>query len=194
MIAKKQLWLLAGGNGSGKSTCYRMFIETRGIGFINADLIARDMAEEPEHDSYKAARLAERLCHDLLSQGLTFCFETVFSHASKIDFIAKAKSLGYEVILIYIHLGNPDLNEARVQQRVSEGGHNVPAEKIRSRIPRTMAHITRALPLVDSVRFLDNSFRHDPFRQVATIRNGRKRILTHPLPDWAREMLKDIPE
>lgn len=111
MIAKKQLWLLAGGNGSGKSTFYRMFIETRGIRFINADLIARDMTEEPEHVNYKAARLAERLCHDLLSQGLTFCFETVFSHASKIDFIAKAKSLGYEVILIYIHLGNPDLKK-----------------------------------------------------------------------------------
>ena len=97
MIAKKQLWLLAGGDGSGKSIFYRMFIEPRGIRFMNADRIARDMSEDSEHVSYKAARLAERLCHDLLSQSLTFCFETVFSHVSKIDFIAKAKSLGYEL-------------------------------------------------------------------------------------------------
>ena len=49
-------------------------------------------------------------------------FETVFSHPSKIDFLAQAKSLGYEVVLVYIHLTNDELNQARVAQRVSEGG------------------------------------------------------------------------
>lgn len=194
MSRTKQLWLLTGGNGAGKSTFYRLFLEPRGIKFINADLIAKDMVPEgPEGASYKASRLAERLRSSLLDQGLSFCFETVFSHVSKIDFTAKAKSLGYEVILVYIHLDSSDLNEARVSQRVSEGGHDVPSEKIRSRIPRTMANISKVLSLVDSAWLLDNSSRENPFRQVAVVRLGRKRILAHPLPPWAQDILNDIP-
>lgn len=190
----KQLWLLAGGNGSGKSTFYRLFLEPRGIKFINADLIAKTMVpDKPEGASYKAARMAERLRSSMLDHGLSFCFETVFSHVSKIDFVAKAKALGYEVILVYIHLDSPELNEARVHQRVSEGGHDVPAEKILSRLPRTYENIRKVLPLVDSVRLLDNSSQSDPFKQVASIRLGRKRLLADPLPAWAEDLLKEIP-
>lgn len=186
----KQLWLLTGGNGAGKSTFYRLFLAPRGIKFINADLIARDLGSlKPEDAGYRAARLAERLRSSLLEQGLSFCFETVFSHVSKIDFVARAKALGYEVILVYIHLDTPDLNEARVSQRVSEGGHDVPSEKIRSRLPRTLSNISRVLPLVDSAWLLDNSSQANPFRQIATLRLGRVRLMVDRLPLWAAEIL-----
>ena len=194
MSETRQLWLLAGANGAGKSTFYRLFLEPRGIKFINADLIARSLAPDHSEDaSYKAARLAERLRSDLLDHGLSFCFETVFSHVSKIDFIAGAKARGYEVILVYIHLESPELNEARVSQRVSEGGHDVPTDKIRSRIPRTMKNIAAILPLVDSARLLDNSSWENPFQQVAVVRRGRTTILVNPLPPWAEEILRAMP-
>lgn len=190
----KQLWLLAGGNGSGKSTFYRLFLEQRGIKFINADMIAKTMGKDnPEDASYKAARMAERLRSSMLDHGLSFCFETVFSHVSKIDFVAKAKALGYEVILVYIHLDSPELNEARVSQRVSEGGHDVPPDKIRARLPRTFENIRKVLPLVDTVRIMDNSSLADPFKQVASIRMGRKHTIADPLPAWAEELLREIP-
>ncbi len=44
-----------------------------------------------------------------------------------------------------IHLFDSSLNEARVKQRVSEGGHDVITEKIHSRIPRTLKNIKAAL-------------------------------------------------
>jgi predicted ABC-type ATPase len=189
----KQLWVLAGGNGAGKSTFYRMFLEPRGVKFINADLIARDIvSSNPETASYKAARIAERIIASMLDRGASFCFETVFSHPSKIDIVTRAKSLNYEGILVYIHLDTPELNEARVSQRVDEGGHNVPAEKIRSRLPRVLDNIRRVLPLVDSAWLLDNSSRSDPFKQIASIRLGRKCVLTDPLPAWAETLLKDF--
>lgn len=162
--------------------------------FVNADLIASGLdLEHPEAASYKAARLVERLLADLLNRGLSFCYETVFSHVSKIDFVAGAKARGYEVLLVYFHLESPNLNEARVSQRVSEGGHDVPAEKIRSRIPRTMGNIATILPLVDSARLLDNSSRENPFHQVAAVNRGQKRLLVDPLPRWAEEILRAIP-
>lgn len=195
MTTSKQLWVLAGGNGAGKSTFYKTsLLSKRGVQFVNADMIAQNInPEHPERVSYEAAHLVERLRDEFLFKGISFCFETVFSHPSKIDFIAKAKACGYYVILVYIHLSGPDLNEARVFRRVAEGGHSVPPEKIRSRLPRTMKHVAVALQLVDEARLLDNSYRDRPFRQVAHIRKGRRTHEIEPLPPWAAEMLEHIP-
>lgn len=190
MPDKKQLWILAGGNGAGKSTFYKHYLEVHGIKFVNADIIAKEIRSRGAREvSYIAAEIAGKIRNDLLSQGVSFCFETVFSHESKIDFLAQAKSLGYEIILIYIHLINSSLNEARVYQRTKEGGHDVPAEKIHSRIPRTMKHIKEALAIVDEARILDNSYEGDRFNQVAVMKSGKYEILIEPAPDWLKEIL-----
>jgi predicted ABC-type ATPase len=125
----------------------------------------------------------------LLREGRSFCFETVFSHPSKIDFVAQAKTMGYEIILVFIHLDLVSLNQARVAQRVSEGGHNVPDEKVLSRIPRVLKLIKNALPLCDQVHILNNSRADNPFQQIATLRNGCLEIRQNPLPEWASEIL-----
>lgn len=192
MVASKQLWILAGGNGAGKSTFYNLYLAHNGIKFVNADLIAREIDSENTEDvSYQAAALAAKIREDLISKGVSFCFETVFSHESKIDFIAQAKAYGYTVVLIYIHLTNSALNEARVRQRVSEGGHSVPSKKIHARIPRTKKHIKTALSLVDEARLLDNSRRDNPFQQVAVLKSGDCKELVSPLPEWAKEIWPD---
>lgn len=189
-MSARQLWIMAGGNGAGKSTFHRLALAPRGMKLINADVIAKAIDPvRPESVSYEAADIAEKIRTALLHQGTSFCFETVFSHPSKIDFIATAKGLGYEVILVYIHLQTPQLNEARVHQRASEGGHRVPVDKIHSRIPRTLNHVAAVLPLVDEARLLDNSLRDDPFRQVAVIRKGACLWVADPLPEWVEALL-----
>ena len=183
MATPRQLWVLAGGNGAGKTTFYNLYLAKYGIKFVNADLIAKDIdPENPEGFSYHAATMAAKIREDLISQGVSFCFETVFSHESKIDFIAQAKANGYKIILVYIHLFDSSLNEARVKQRVSEGGHDVPTEKIHSRIPRTMKNIKTALSIVDEARILDNSSKDDPFRQIIVMKAGNYEAKVDPLP------------
>jgi predicted ABC-type ATPase len=194
MAVSKQLWILAGGNGAGKTTFYNLFLAPKGIKLVNADIIAEAISpENPEKVSYTAANVADQIRGKLLQQGVSFCFETVFSHVSKIDFVANAKAQGYEIFLVYIHLDTSGLNEARVYQRVTEGGHNVPVDKIHSRIPRTMQHIGTVLPLVDEARLLDNSYRDNPFQQVACVKRGRRQWLNDLLPRWAEEILRGIP-
>ena len=189
MSGEKQLWVLAGGNGAGKSTFYHHYLSRYGIKFVNADLIARAMdADHPERLSYQAATLATEMRENMIVQGESFCFETVLSHPSKIDFIAMAKAHGYTVILVYIHLIDSSLNEARVYQRTLDGGHNVPAEKIRSRIPKTMKNVKTALPLVDESWILDNSSGQDRFQQIAIIKSGYCEKKVNPLPAWARDL------
>ncbi len=145
--------------------------------------------EQPEVVSYRAAKLVETLRFNLLQSGISFCFETVFSHPSKIDFLAKAKSLGYDIALVYIHLQSDELNQARVSQRVAEGGHDVPPDKIISRIPRTRQYVSDALPLLDRAQFYDNSSQSEPFISVAAVNNGELHVQQEPLPEWARVML-----
>jgi predicted ABC-type ATPase len=194
MAVSRQLWILTGGNGAGKTTFYNLFLAPKGIKLVNADIIAEVISpENPAKVSYAAANVAEQIRERLLQQGVSFCFETVFSHVSKIDFVANAKAQGYEIVLVYIHLDTSELNEARVYQRITEGGHSVPVDKIHSRIPRTMEHIGIVLPLVDEARLLDNSYRNNPFQQVACVKQGRRQWINDPLPHWAEEILRGIP-
>jgi predicted ABC-type ATPase len=190
MANPRQLWVLAGGNGAGKTTFYHLYLAKYGIKFVNADFIAKEIdPQNPERLSYHSTTIAAKIREDLISQGVPFCFETVFSHESKIDFIAQAKANGYKIILVYIHLFDSILNEARVKQRVSEGGHGVPSEKIHARIPRTVKHIKTALSIVDEARILDNSSRENPFQQIIVMKAGQYEDKVNPLPKWARDLL-----
>ncbi len=189
-MTRPQLWLLAGGNGAGKTTFYDLFLSPKNVRLVNADQIAKMLnPDSPESASYTAAGVAEQIRQKLVHQNVSFCYETVFSHVSKIDFTAEAKRLGYRLFLVYVHLATPALNEARVRQRISQGGHSVPVEKIYSRIQRTIIHIKTAIPLFDEARFLDNSSRENPFRQVAIVKNGHCEWMIEPLPDWAKDLL-----
>jgi len=181
----KQLWLLVGGNGAGKSTFYRTQLKPLGMPFVNADDIARDVfPQAPEEHSYEAAKIAENLRNSLLEQGKNFCFETVFSHPRN-RFVAKAKALGYQVVMVFVHLEQSSLNKARVHQRIETGGHAVPDDKIETRIPRTVDNVLNALPLCDDVWVLDNSSAQDPYRKILRIQGGDLQAFVQPLPDWA---------
>lgn len=192
MPGRKQLWMLTGGNGAGKSTFYESQLKPLGMPFINADLIAKELyPESPERHSYNAAKIATHMRSELLVKGESFCFETVFSHPSKIDFVAQAKAKAYEVVLVFIHLDNLSLNLARIAQRVEEGGHRVPPEKVESRIPRTLQYIKTVLPLCDYVYVLDNQSYENPFKKVATLSHSNLVLHDNEIPDWAKSLLVD---
>ncbi len=192
MPGDKQLWILSGGNGAGKSTFYNTQLKPFRLPFINADIIAKELyPEAPEAHSYDAAKIAAHMRYKLLANGESFCFETVFSHPSKIDFVAQAKANGYEVVLVFIHLENLDLNLARIAQRVEEGGHAVPPEKVESRISRTLKNIKTAIPLCDKVYVLDNQSYEKPFEKIATLSHSSLILHSDKIPKWAKSLLAD---
>jgi len=152
---------------------------------LNADNLAKLLYPvDPESNSYIASQLIGGMRETMLAEGYNFCFETVFSHPSKIDFIAKARSYGYEVVLVYIHVSTPGLNLARVSQRVSEGGHNVPEEKVLERVKRLVPLVNKAIPLCDQVRFYDNSSLQTPHNLVQIVVNNAIDYRVKNPPDW----------
>ena len=189
---KPQLWLLVGGNGAGKSTFYEQFLKARGLPFVNADLIAREyFPDDPEGRSLEASALAEKLRYRLVDERRSFCFETVFSHPSKIDFLGVAKAAGYEIIMVFIHLGNADLNKARISQRVASGGHNVPDARVAPRIDRLLKNVKTVvqLGLADEVHILNNSDSVDPFKRELSVSYGEVELNSDDCPDWVLDLL-----
>lgn len=87
--------------------------------------------------------------------------------------------------LVFIHLSNPDLNKLRVMQRVSEGGHPVPSDKIAERIPRTLVLMKEAVRQADCSLVFDNSSHENPFRPIAIKCGDDVKRYKEPLPDWA---------
>ena len=115
--------------------------------------------------------------------------ETVFSHHSKVEFVRRAKNHGYDVNLFYIYLSTGFLHQARVIQRVEQGGHGVPFHKIEPRVERLRENVKEALPLCNFVAFYDNSDSDHPFQPVLAIRNGEVHRHQAPLPAWARDFV-----
>lgn len=161
---------LSGPNGAGKTTFYRTYLRPSGLRFVNADVVARELGVDP----YKAAKLAEGLRLQLIEQGESFIFETVFSDpvGHKLAFLKDAERCGYTVVLFFIGLDGPETCNERVAMRVLKGGDDVPAEKLLERYPRVMSNLKRALVELSNVRVYDNSDLRRPYRLVATMENG----------------------
>ena len=190
VTTQPELWLLVGGNGAGKTTFYERFLAPRKIPLVNADNIARSVwPDAPEKHSYEAALIAERERFRLLEERQSFCFETVFSHPSKVDFVGAAKAAGFRIRLFYFHLELASLNKVRVVSRVKAGGHNVPEAKIEARIPRTLANLRQCIGLVDELHLVDNSSLDHPYVRIAVWQDGQWRSFVETLPGWASDLI-----
>lgn len=138
-----------------------------------------------EINSYVASVLAAFIRERLLMEGKSFAFETVFSHASKLEFIQRAKDNGYRVYLYFITTEDPLINVDRVDIRVKKGGHPVPKDKIVKRYDRTMGLLYKAIKLTSRAFLFDNSGKH--YELVATVEYGTKGKIEDydkKLPNW----------
>lgn len=175
---------LAGPNGSGKTTFYHAHLEPAGLRFVNADAIAREL----EIDAYAAAEVADTVRRELMKQGESFVFETVFSDpvGAKLAFLTDAAQAGYTVVLCFIGIADANTSEERVAMRVSQGGHDVPSEKLVARLPRIWANLKAALRNLPHVWVFDNDDLRTPFRLVAVVEHGQVVRLAKPVPKWLR--------
>jgi len=177
---------IAGPNGAGKSTFFEAFLQSSALRFINADAIALELGIDP----YEAAAMAARIRDELVLRKESFIFETVFSDpmGEKVAFLKNAAEQGYTVVLCFIGLDSPDTSETRVAMRISQGGHDVPCEKLRARFPRILVNLKRAIQLLPVVFIYDNSDMAIPFRIVAKYHNGVRKTASNPLPAWFSDL------
>jgi predicted ABC-type ATPase len=173
---------LVGPNAAGKTTFYHAHLKPAGLRFLNADEFAREL----EIDAYDAARVVTSLRHELVRQRESFVLGTVFSDpvGDELAFLREAAQSGYAVVLCFIGISNIESSEERVAMRVSQGGHDVPSEKLVSRFPRTLANLKAALRELPHVLIFDNDDLRSPFRRMAVFAQGRLVWSGKPMPKW----------
>lgn len=195
--------ILAGHNGSGKSTMWRKSLSGQlQIPLLNADRMMLSILPEADSngalvDWAQALRDTDLGWMQVAQSGVKafaahamaakvpFAMETVFSHwdvqedgtaKSKIDLITDLQDAGYFVLLFFVGLANVDLSVLRVMSRVADNGHDVPQEKLIARFPRTQFAIREAAKVADATIFTDNSRDEKRAFTVCRVQLGEKAI------------------
>lgn len=179
-----KLLVYAGPNGSGKST---VTSKERYYGhYVNADKIKVEL----QCSDMEAALIAEKTREYFLEKNMDFTFETVLSTPRNVDLMRRAKQKGYYVECTYVLTADPKINVARVRQRVAEGRHDVPYEKVISRYIRALRLLPDIFEICDQLRVVDNSLEDANARVILYVKNGE--INPYPNEIWTEDMLESL--
>ncbi len=73
--------------------------------------------------------------------------------------------------------------------RVSQGGHDVPTEKLIARYPRILANLKAAIRELPHVWIFDNDDLRTPFRLLTVCERSEIVKLQRPVPAWLQPLL-----
>ena len=159
-MAEKNLYIISGCNGAGKTTAsYSVLPKLLDCKqFVNADEIAKGLSPFcPESVAIQAGKLMLLRIEELLTADETFSIETTLATRSYSELVKRAQEKGYKVTLLYFWLNSPELAVERVARRVSEGGHNIPKDVIYRRYEKGLKNLFDIfIPIVDSWMIVDN--------------------------------------
>jgi len=134
-------------------------------------------------NSYYASVCADFIRRKLCNLKVSFTFETVMSSYDKVEFLKEAKKLGYKIYLYFVATKDPLINISRVKNRVLNGGHTVPSEKIESRYYRSLGYLSDAVKYSDRAYIFDNS--NHTRTWLCEITEGKKiEIKQDSIPEW----------
>lgn len=188
--------MIAGPNGAGKSTFYKKVLQPdpffKKVEFINLDNLAKEMAgddNDPNDYMFAAGKIISERLNEKIKKKKSFIYETTASGKTHLKIMEEAKKKGFKITTIFIGLSSAELSHLRVQQRVNEGGHNVPPEDIERRYPKIIKNFPDTLKVSDISAVFDNSGK-TPFKLIFLMDESQFWIF-HSYPSWLNKSLKD---
>lgn len=134
----KELVVVAGANGSGKTTFAKQLVIETGYEFLNADEIEKTLEpSDTASTKVQAGRLFFARLTELIDVGQSFILESTLSGKYLLKVIENAQQRGYGFKLFYVYLESPEMCIERIKNRVRLGGHFVPDEDVRRRYYRS---------------------------------------------------------
>ena len=155
------------------------------------DNIAKEIAngDDPNKHLVDAGKIVIRELEKKLKSKKSFIYETTSSGRLHLKYMDRAKKAGFKIATIFIGLSSVELSHLRVQQRVREGGHNVPAEDIERRYPNIIKNFPEMLKRSDVSAVFDNSSK-TPFKLIFLM-DESKLFIFRSYPKWVEGSLKE---
>ena len=175
----RNVYIIAGSNGSGKTTFANKFLPeyAKCQNFVNADLIAQGLSPfSPRAAAIKAGRLVlEQIC-SLAAKNVDFAFETTLSGKSYVRLIRALKKKGYVINLFFLWIPNAEFALSRIKDRVASGGHDVPAVDVKRRFSRGIYNFLKYYKPLSDTWLLFNNADAIP-RLIAKEKNGKTDVI-----------------
>jgi predicted ABC-type ATPase len=140
---QKEVYIVGGPNGSGKTTFVKQFLPNyvNVRNFVNADDIAVGLSPlDSSTMNITSGKLMLGLIDKYKNKGGSFGFETTLAGKRWMKMIKELHEAGYVVFIYFLDLVSAELAVSRVRYRVESGGHNIPEETIRRRYLRSRSN------------------------------------------------------
>lgn len=141
-------------------------------------------------NAYFASVAADFIRQKLVLASKSFTFETVMSSPDKVEFLQKAQQRGYRTYLYFVATEDPNINISRVKNRVRNGGHDVPTDKITTRYFRSLELLWEAVKYTNRAYIFDNS--RSELLWLAEITDAKNlEIKFNAVPSWFKKYMLD---
>ena len=201
------LYIITGSNGAGKSTIGSKFLPAHirnNYKIFDGDLLfvnkQRKLFPKETRSPKEARKLAfqyvldsfEELTSKALQNRETFVYEGHFTNHAAWETPKQFKEAGYEINLLFLGLGDPDISESRVAGRVTKGGHYVDRFTIEDNFFGNLEMLNINFEFIDNLTIIDTTGLK--YVNLATVNSGllTYSVGTELLPDWFKRYLPDI--
>ena len=192
-----KLIIIAGCNGSGKSTFSSSFLPDNLSSFDYDKKVLEYYNELPDSElrlkfaKDRTTKDFEDSIKNAIEKQTDFCYETNFD-TYPIYWAEKFKENGFTLDLIFFCLDSQDIAIQRVQERTEFKGHFVDNTTINLKWKAGYSNLNKHFDFFNNILIVDNSKHKELYTNLLQIEQGEIVLMTEKIPKYIEHRLPNI--
>jgi predicted ABC-type ATPase len=191
--------IILGPSGAGKSTISARVSDTP---FFDRDKALQKLSGGQSRGfSQEVQQLAANDQKDFIARHLeaktNYGLQRTFHLPSHLSVIDEPRACGFKITAYFVCAGDAETHVQRASQRLKEGGHDVPANEVKTIYTTSLRNMPRLFEAasegrIDNVYLIDNSSPKSP-RRTLSMEDGEVLNIADRMPEWAHAALAHTP-